>query len=162
MKKHNEGYALPFVLVVLVVLCIITVGIMDFSLRNLQTQQATIQRMKDKYVAAGKIEEICAAAESGVKGISFPSSENGLLFLIKDNKLTIAAAGLEDGDVWIIAELISTDGEGNISQTFKKEESEGQTILTIDGEKSNTVSIVTYQVVDKDTAKAFVTPGGGS
>ena len=79
MKKHNEGYALPFVLVVLIVMCLIVVGIMDFSLRNLKSQQNTILRMEAKYEAAGQIEQIIATLENK-KTDSFQKSDT-LLFL---------------------------------------------------------------------------------
>lgn len=60
MKKHNEGYALPFVLVVMTVLCLVAVSVMSFSLRSLQSQQASIDRMKDQYLAEGEIEKVVA------------------------------------------------------------------------------------------------------
>ena len=103
MKKHNEGYALPFVLVVLIVMCLIVVGIMDFSLRNLKSQQNTILRMEAKYEAAGQIEQIIATLENK-KTDSFQKSDT-LLFLVSGGKLKVAASGGADGSVWIIAEL---------------------------------------------------------
>lgn len=60
MKKHDEGYVLAFVLVVMVVLCLVALSIMSISLRNLQNQQASIQRMEDKYAAQGAIEKVVA------------------------------------------------------------------------------------------------------
>lgn len=158
MKKHDEGYALPFVLVVLVVLCIIAVAIMDTSLRNLESQKTTIQRMQEKYAAAAKIEEICAAAESNATDVSFPSSEKALLFLVEGGELKVAAAGREDGEVWIIAKLIPKDNNGAITQTFGEQEKPD--VLTINGSNTKTVRVTTYQVVDIETAKAFVKSGG--
>lgn len=64
MKKHNEGYALPFVLVVITVLCLIALAISSVSLRNMQSQQASIQRMQDKYEAQGKIEIVIAQLDN--------------------------------------------------------------------------------------------------
>ena len=64
MKKHNEGYALPFVLVVMVVLTMVAVSILSFSLRNLQSQQASIDRMKAQYEAAGEIEKVVAVLDN--------------------------------------------------------------------------------------------------
>lgn len=64
MRKRNEGYALPFVLVVMVVLCAISVAILSGSLRNLKSQQATTERMQDQYAAQGQIERIVATLES--------------------------------------------------------------------------------------------------
>lgn len=60
MKKYNEGYALPFVLVVFLVLSLIATSILTFSLQNLQSQQASIQRTKDQYAAQGEIEKVVA------------------------------------------------------------------------------------------------------
>lgn len=56
MRKHNDGYVLPFVLVVLVVVCLVAVSLMSSALSNLQRQQASIQRMEAKYAAQGEIE----------------------------------------------------------------------------------------------------------
>lgn len=64
MKKHNEGYTLPLVMVVMVILCLAAVSIMSVALRNLKAQQASVQRMQDQYVAAGMIEKVVAQLES--------------------------------------------------------------------------------------------------
>ena len=64
MKKYNEGYALPFVLVVSVVMCIIATTVMTFALNNLQSQQRSIDRMQAKYAASNLVEKIVAATQS--------------------------------------------------------------------------------------------------
>lgn len=56
MRKHNEGYALVLVLVVLLVLCILSSFMLTFSLRNLKQQEASANRLQAQYDAAGKIE----------------------------------------------------------------------------------------------------------
>lgn len=58
MKKHDEGYVLPLVLVVMIVMCLIATSLMSFSLQNLKSQQASIERMAEKYEAEGIIEII--------------------------------------------------------------------------------------------------------
>lgn len=58
MKKHNEGYALPYVLVVFLIISLIAVSILSVSLNNLQSQKASIQRMEEQYVAQGEIEKV--------------------------------------------------------------------------------------------------------
>ena len=63
MFKRNDGYALSYVLVVLLVLCIIAVSVMSAPLRNLQMQQASIARMQEKYAAQGMIEQVVAQLE---------------------------------------------------------------------------------------------------
>lgn len=60
MRKYNEGYALPFVVVVMLVLCLVAVSILTFSLQNLQNQQTSIERMQDKYEAQGDVEKTIA------------------------------------------------------------------------------------------------------
>ena len=58
MKKNNEGYTLPLVMVVLLVLAIVAVTIMTTSLKNMQRQQGFIEQMEDQYKAQGQIEAI--------------------------------------------------------------------------------------------------------
>ena len=60
MRKNNEGYVLPFVLVVMIVLTIIATSLMTAALNNLQSQQRFTERMVDKYAAEGEIEKIVA------------------------------------------------------------------------------------------------------
>ena len=62
-NKHNEGYTLPLVMVVLLVLAIVAVTIMTTSLKNMLRQQQFIDTMKDQYVAQGEIEKIVAQLE---------------------------------------------------------------------------------------------------
>lgn len=63
MLKRNEGYALSYVLVVLLVLCGIAIAVMSISLHNLKNQQASIDRMVDKYAAQGLVEQVVAQLE---------------------------------------------------------------------------------------------------
>lgn len=77
MKKHDEGYVLAFVMVVIVVLCLVAVSLMSISLRNLEAQNASIQRMEHKYAAMGVVEQVVAAIDSDVeipKGTSLAAS----------------------------------------------------------------------------------------
>lgn len=55
-KKHDEGYALVFVLVVMVVLSLIAISLMTAALKNLRSQQETVARMEAKYQAQGEME----------------------------------------------------------------------------------------------------------
>ena len=64
MKKHNEGYALIFVLVVLAVLFVIVSLILPTTIRNHEAQLRSIQMMKDKYEAQGAIEMLVAKLEN--------------------------------------------------------------------------------------------------
>ena len=60
MRKNNDGYVLPFVLVVMIVLCIISTSLMTAALMNLRIQQRFTEQMVAKYEAQGEIEKIVA------------------------------------------------------------------------------------------------------
>jgi len=64
MKKHDEGYALALVLVVLTVICIVALSMMSVSLRNVTRQQVTLKHMEEKYAAQGEIEKVVARLEN--------------------------------------------------------------------------------------------------
>lgn len=71
MKKNNDGYVLPFVLVVMIVLTIISTSLMTAALRNLQSQQKFTERMVDKYEAEGEIEKIVAQLSNEINFVGF-------------------------------------------------------------------------------------------
>lgn len=60
MRKHDDGYILVYVMVVLLVFCLVAATILTAAHRNLQNQQKTIEQMKDQYVAEGMIEKVMA------------------------------------------------------------------------------------------------------
>lgn len=60
MKKHDEGYILAYVTVVLLIFCLVATTILTGALHNLQNQQNTIARMQDQYAAEGMIEKVVA------------------------------------------------------------------------------------------------------
>jgi len=93
MKKHDEGYALVLVLVVMVVLCLVATSVLTIALNNLKKQEDSVARMKAKYEAQGKIEEFYAnlqydminrtivpfSEDSGIEQISrYDISDDGL------------------------------------------------------------------------------------
>lgn len=66
MKKHNGGYALVLVLVVMVVLCLLCSFVLTNAVRNLHIQMTAAQRMSDRYAARGEIEKVAARLESAI------------------------------------------------------------------------------------------------
>ena len=84
MKKRNEeGYVLVYVMVVVFVLCAIALALMSGTLHTLQTQEAMVQRMQDKYEAMGEIEKLVAELENkceslSAENLSCGSKENAL------------------------------------------------------------------------------------
>ena len=58
MKKHNDGYTLVLVLVVLVTLSLLATAVLSAGMRNLESQQSSVEYMQDKYAAQGQIEQL--------------------------------------------------------------------------------------------------------
>lgn len=58
MKKHDEGYTLVLVVVIIFVLFTLSLAITSFSLNNMKNQLAMADRMEAKYAAMGEIEKI--------------------------------------------------------------------------------------------------------
>lgn len=63
LRKDQGGYALLYVMVVIILLCAVAMMICTVAMRNLQSQQASVERMVEKYEAQGEIEKILAQAE---------------------------------------------------------------------------------------------------
>lgn len=66
MRKHEEGYALVLVLVVLTVISLVAVGLMSFSLSNLQNQRNAVDWLQEQYTAEGEIEKYLLKLERAV------------------------------------------------------------------------------------------------
>ena len=127
MKKYNEGYALPFVLVVSVVMCIIATTVMTFSLNNLQSQQNTIERMQAKYDASSLVEKIVAATKTP-DSVVIELDEQQDLVSIGNESVQIETRGTsKNGEVVVllVAEIELVDSNsGTVIQVtgFDKEE----------------------------------------
>lgn len=76
VRKETGGYALAYVLIVILVLCAIAMTICTIALRNYQGQVRAVAQTQQLYQAEGEIEKFVALAEdvSGL-GDSFESEE---------------------------------------------------------------------------------------
>lgn len=63
MKKHEEGYVLLYVMVVISLLSVVAASICTISLRNLQTQHASLNRTEAMYQTEGKVEALATIAQ---------------------------------------------------------------------------------------------------
>ena len=96
-KKHDEGYVLIFVLVVIAVLSIVAISLMSGALRNLQAQKASVERMQAKYDAQGEVEKQIADMSVIIgqtkQGVTYSSESIALAALIQEiNSLKAVAA----------------------------------------------------------------------
>ena len=68
MKKHDEGYVLAYVMVIILVLCLVALSMLGIAGSNLKSQQDSIARMQDKYKAMGEMEKVAAQFDAFVSG----------------------------------------------------------------------------------------------
>lgn len=61
--KDNGGYALVYVLIVVLVLCAVAVSVCTAALKNYQAQEESVRQTRQLYQAEGEIEKFVALAE---------------------------------------------------------------------------------------------------
>ena len=153
MKKHNEGYALPFVLVVSIVMSLIAITVMGFAEDNLVAQKKSIQRMEAKYQATGILEQVIAVAESAAGGTVKVPEAMMVIPQIVDGEgfVKLAIAGDSKQEIWLIVALKPSLGsEVTISDYISNENG----TLTI--KPCTNLEIQKYEIVDEETAKKYV------
>lgn len=132
MRKNNDGYVLPFVLVVMIVLTIISTSLMTAALRNLQSQQKFTERMVDKYQAEGEIEKIVAQLDGIVEVTGYTNSDVAEMLAPKiselckavNEKITVSHVSEEqDSDAQVISEG-GTETDDNTGGNDKDEPEE--------------------------------------
>lgn len=141
MRKHNEGYALPLVLVVMVVLCLVAMTMMSVSLRNMENQRASIERMQDQYIAEGAIEAVLAEMDN-TNAVTITTDganrfEDALTYRLKSycesvNKDVVTVAGNPVYE--------ATDVHGEIVFTFTLVAVSGNVQVTCDMEMRTTLA----------------------
>ena len=73
--KDNGGYALVYVLIVVLVLCAVAVSVCTAALKNYQAQERSIRQTQQLYQAEGEIEKFVALAED-VHLLKFPAEHD--------------------------------------------------------------------------------------
>ena len=92
MRKHDEGYALALVLVVLVVLGLLVSIMLTFPLQHLQNQTQYVDRMQDQYTAAGEIEVVVGQLQTLMEGGSGTVNLENAVVNCEEKTVTITAS----------------------------------------------------------------------
>lgn len=113
MKKHDEGYVLAYVTVVLLLFCLIATMILTGAMKNLTIQQDTVQHMKDRYAAEGMIQQVIAQWtnyqwESYEEGNQLATDMPDVIFLERNGEYVKLSA--TSNSVVIVCE-VNKDGE---------------------------------------------------
>lgn len=74
--KRCDGYVLPYVLVVFLILSAVSVSICGTALNNLRAQEAAVERSKALYEAEGEIEKLLAKVENVSLNNAYTSKSN--------------------------------------------------------------------------------------
>lgn len=64
LRTDNGGYALVYVLIVVLVLCAVAVSVCTAALKNYQAQERSVRQTQQLYQAEGEIEKFVALAEA--------------------------------------------------------------------------------------------------
>ena len=123
MKKHDEGYVLAYVTVVLLLFSLIATMILTGAMKNMTAQQDTIQRMKDRYAAEGMIQQVIAGSIGEDKPLEDEQgNEVGFLKVSDDNgkknvtvqygTVVINCIILNDGSYEFFEIGVAPEGEG--------------------------------------------------
>lgn len=97
--KDNGGYALAYVLIVVLVLCAVAVSVCTAALKNYQAQERSIRQTQQLYQAEGEIEKFVALAEavSNVSSLTVYGSENAATEnAVKDKAKNAAKTAYKD------------------------------------------------------------------
>lgn len=83
LRKDNGGYALVYVLIVVLVLCAVAVSVCTAALKNYQAQEESVRQTQQLYQAEGEIEKFVALAEA-VSNVSSRLTVSGTTYVSED------------------------------------------------------------------------------
>lgn len=117
--KDNGGYALVYVLIVVLVLCAVAVSVCTAALKNYQAQEESVRQTRQLYQAEGEIEKFVALAEavsnvssrltvSGTYVSEDAATENAVKNKAKDEAKTKYEEYLDD----LVTDLVSSLASG--------------------------------------------------
>ena len=114
MMKRNDGYALLYVLVAMLILAGIAVAVMTMSLQVLKNQQSSIERMQDKYEAQGLAEQVVAQLEhaTDINDIiaDYPPAEG--------EEIPNPYCAVIEGSTPVQYKLVASDGRATVTAEF--------------------------------------------
>ena len=83
LRTDNGGYALVYVLIVVLVLCAVAVSVCTAALKNYQAQEESVRQTQQLYQAEGEIEKFVALAEA-VSNVSSRLTVSGTTYVSED------------------------------------------------------------------------------
>ena len=135
MKKHDEGYALVMVLIVMLVLCTVAGSVLAISTGNLQKQQESFKRMEERYEAAGLIEAAVARIKAGLKSLDSNSGfdKTSLIGILADNRVCCTSPIWDEAEECVVVRLEAVSGSTVVVCDLELRCSEGYEITENNG-----------------------------
>ena len=124
MRKYDEGYTLPLVLVVFIIISLVAVSILTVSVHNLHSQKMLVQRMEEQYAAQGEMEKVEAVLRASVNGdgslsLSEPILDTNIRAKVQDTVLTLNAAKTGTELEALELNAVTTRGAIQITAVFR-------------------------------------------
>ena len=124
MRKYNEGYTLPFVLVVFLVTSLVAVSILTVSIHNLHGQKASVDRMEAQYAAQGEIEKVTAILRDAVQSDGKLNISAGKLTSdyaphAENTDFTLEKVTFENGKQGLELRAVTTKGTLRVAAVFR-------------------------------------------
>ena len=153
LRKEKGGYALLYVMVVVMVLCAISMMICTVALRNLQSQEASVRRMQDLYAAESEIEKIKAQIETMIPISGTGSTEDQAASTVQTQYRTKIENydTSEDVEITLPGKFIS--GENEVTVLAQK----GSTKVTAKLVVNLTINITPESAAEGETPAADAT-----
>lgn len=156
-KQHNEGFALAYVVIVLAILFTLAMALMSMTLRVLQAQQTSIERMQDKYKAQGEIERLVAELENttplDVDGNQL--GDSGF-----ESKAEAKEAALQAYYEWCLDEPIILKEVDENGKHKEKKNANGPSLKLVDVSKDGDSFTIAFDTTsDKSENSVYVTAG---
>ena len=163
LRTDNGGYALIYVLIVVLVLCAVAVSVCTAALKNYQAQERSIRQTQQLYQAEGEIEKFVALAEAvsnvssrlTVSGTTYVSEDTATEDAVKDKAKDEAKTKYEEylkslaSGYTLTLDTIHSDRESyKFTLTYKNDtvciKTEISMALIYDVETTKTEDVITY------------------
>ncbi len=171
LRTDNGGYALIYVLIVVLVLCAVAVSVCTAALKNYQAQERSVRQTQQLYQAEGEIEKFVALAEAvsnvssrlTVSGTTYVSEDAATEDAVKDMAKDAAKTKYEEYLADLVTDLVSSLASG-YTLTLDTSDSDRESCKFTLTYKNDTVCIKTEismaLIYDVETTKQ--TPSDGT
>lgn len=133
MKRHQEGYVLLYVVVVIAVMSIVAVAVASGAMSNMRAQEASIRRMQEQYMALGYIEELAVQIQekTSIDGVKTITGQEGG----EQSKATIAWQDGADsaGSNKVTGTVTATAGSTTVTAQLTVEIQSGKATVSYGG-----------------------------